>query len=321
MVLVLTSAEQMEAALSQLLAPVEVMRAPGGFRGTLECRDFGDGAALVRTRSHPAALARTRRSIAASRGDGLLLEINLRGRSVVAQRDREALLESGHGVLYDTREPYRVTLPEKNSAYLVHVPRERVPCSDRVLRAALARRFDSRLPSYGLLRGYLDVLATLDHPQAAAELGPMITRTLGDLVASIASSLAGETAVGFRETLLSALQATIHRELAEPALSPSYLARRHPRLAAQRPPCLRAHRHHSGRLHPHGTTRASPAVARTIASERLRCRVGVRIPEPEHVHPRLPRRLRRVAARTAQIITTVAGAREECAAVLSRAVR
>ena len=97
--LVLASAEQMEAALAQALVPVEVTQASPGFGGALARHEFGHDVLLVEARSRPAVLARTPRLIDDAACDAVLLEINVRGRSVVSQHGRDALLGAGDGAL------------------------------------------------------------------------------------------------------------------------------------------------------------------------------------------------------------------------------
>jgi AraC-like DNA-binding protein len=198
-----------------------------GFRGSLVRHELGDGVAIVEARCGPHELARTPRMIDLSAGDGILLEVNLSGDTVVTQHGRQATLRPGDGALYDTRRPYRIVLPEQHTAYLLHVPRNLIPLADDVLREAMARKTDDGLASYRLLRGYLEMVLSLSGATADPGARALMTRALADLATAVASSLCGAPAAASREVLLSALQTTIHREMSNPGLSPTYLAERH----------------------------------------------------------------------------------------------
>lgn len=224
---VIASPEEMEAALARAVVPVEVVRASPGFGGEVTRRDFGAGVALIEGGSRAAVLARTPQLIDASPSDGLVLEVNVRGRSVVAQRGRQAVLRAGEGALYDARWPYRIEFPEENRAYLVHVPRARLPYTDGLLGGVVAQRVDASLPSYRVLQSYVGMLRTLEGIDADRDAAGLARRTLADLVCTVISALAGRGAGGSREVLLSALQVTVARELSDPALSPATLARGH----------------------------------------------------------------------------------------------
>jgi AraC-like DNA-binding protein len=182
---------------------------------------------IVKARAGAHALARTSRLIEGSASDGLVLEVHLDGTTRMTQHGRQAVVGAGDGVLFDTRWPYELTLPEGNISYLLHVPRRLLPLRDAGLRESVARTADAGLAPYALLRGYLRLVlppATVISDPATRSLA---TRTLVDLVAAVASSLAGHGAATSRELLLSALQVTIARELGNPELSPAYLAARH----------------------------------------------------------------------------------------------
>ncbi len=227
--LLLTSAtaEEWEAAAARAVVPLRVTRMTPGFRGSLARHDLDDGVWVVDARSAAHELARTPRLIDASASDGVLLEVNVHGETVVTQHGRQARLRPGDGALYDTRWPYHLVLPRANASSLVHVPRRMLPLTDGVLHRATARGADDRLTAYGLLRGFLELVlpprAATSDPAARA----LATRSLADLVATVASALAGASPTASREALLSAMRVTVERELADPDLSPASLAARH----------------------------------------------------------------------------------------------
>lgn len=226
-VLTSSSAEQWEAASAEAVVPLRVVRMGPGFKGSLARYDLDDGIWVVDVRSDAHDLARTPQLIDASASDGVLLEINPRGGTVIDQHGRRAVLGPGDGVLYDTCCPYRLALPEQHRAYLLHVPRRLLALTDGVLQEGMARAVGERHASYRLLCGYLDLVLPLAAATTDSGTRSLASRTLADLVAVIASSLAGRGAVASRELLLSALQLTVRRELSNPSLSPAYLAECH----------------------------------------------------------------------------------------------
>ena len=225
----LTSAspERWEEAAARAVVPLRVTRMSAGFRGSLTRREFDDGVWVVEARAGAHGLARTPQTIAASASDGVVLEMNVHGSNVVGQHGRRTVLRTGEGVLYDTRHPYRLVLPDENTSLLLHVPRSRMPLTDAMLREAVARKADARMASYGLLRGYVDLVLRMTATSTDPEARSLATRSLVDLASSVAASLAGTPTTRSREALLSTLQVTIHRELSDPELSPAFLSRRH----------------------------------------------------------------------------------------------
>lgn len=225
---VLTSPTRVEAALAQTIAPAAVTAISHDAYAALQRRDYGGSVGIVRARSRGLELARTPRLVDAANAEGLLLlELNVRGRTAIAQHDREAAVGAGWGVLYATSEPYRLRLADDNLAYLVSVPRASVPLPDRVLRHAAARPIDARLPSHQLLRRYVDAMFGLAAVAQDAEAASLARTTLVELVRGLASTIAGAHAQTSREALLAALQDTVRRDLADPDLTPAALARRH----------------------------------------------------------------------------------------------
>lgn len=221
------SAEQWESASARSVVPLRVLRMAPGFRGTLARHELEDGVWIVEARAGAHTLARTSRLIEASASDGVVLEVHLDGTTRMTQHGRQAVVGAGDGVLFDTRWPYELTLPEGNTSYLLHVPRRLLPLRDAGLRESVARTADASLAPYALLRGYLRLVlppATVLSDPATRSLA---TRTLVDLAGAVASALAGRDGATSREVLLSALQVTIARELGNPLLSPSFLADRH----------------------------------------------------------------------------------------------
>jgi AraC-like DNA-binding protein len=221
------SAEEWETASARAVVPLRVMRMSAGFRGSLERFDFDDGVWVVRARSGPHELARTPQLIDASAADGVLLEVNLQGRTVVHQHGRRTVIEAGDGVLFDTRRPYRLELPVANLSYLLHLPLRTLPLTESVLRAGVARRAHHDSASLALLRGYLELVLPPARVTADAQARSLATRSLVDLGAAVATGLAGGRAAASREMLLSALRVAIARDLADPDRSPATLAVRH----------------------------------------------------------------------------------------------
>jgi AraC-like DNA-binding protein len=81
----------------------------------------------------------------AQRGQGFVKAVlHTRGRSILQQNGRTAMLRPGEWSIYDTAAPYSLTVPDRSEMLVVLIPRERLLARGLDLRDLVARRFSGR---------------------------------------------------------------------------------------------------------------------------------------------------------------------------------
>ena len=70
--------------------------------------------------------------------------LHTRGRSILQQNGRTAILRPGEWSIYDTAAPYSITLPDRSEMLVVLIPRERLLARSLDLHDLVARRFSGR---------------------------------------------------------------------------------------------------------------------------------------------------------------------------------
>lgn len=189
---------------------------------------------VARVQSSPQHVERTR-ALAGSATDAyVLLSVQLRGRTLVRQGGREAMLEPGCIAFYDTSRPYTLDLPEDFDQIVLHLP-----------HAALVQDLPAGLDGMALRLGAADPFA-----QALVAIAPQLLRLAGsgradvaaraattarDLMALALDTLtspaepgtapAGQVSCsGTADALVWRTRAAMSRRLADPDLAPAMLA-------------------------------------------------------------------------------------------------
>ncbi|MFG2231401.1 helix-turn-helix domain-containing protein [Streptomyces sp. NPDC048723] len=142
------------------------------------------------------------------------------------QNEREAVLQPGTGALFDATRPYRLHFPADSREVVLQVPRR--PLRDRVddIDELSSRALPVEDAAWRVFAAFLRELADVSKelaPEQRAELG----RTTIDLLATALRAAArGEpTAPTGRQALLRAMRCCVMDNLADPAFTPSALAR------------------------------------------------------------------------------------------------
>lgn len=160
----------------------------------------------VRSTSHH--VVRDRARIARSNEENYLLSLQVRGRGMLIQDGREAMLDPGDFALYDVTRPYDLIFDDEFEQLVMQVPRDQIA----------ARLFDvDNLTAVGV-SGKMGVgrLASMLITQTASQLGHLDQESLGQAQAStldlMANALASQK--GIRSELVSESQElTIRRIL------------------------------------------------------------------------------------------------------------
>lgn len=83
--------------------------------------------------------------LSALRGQGFVKAVlHTRGRSILEQNGRTAILRPGEWSIYDTAAPYSITVPDRAELLVVLIPRERLLARSLDLHDLVARRFSGR---------------------------------------------------------------------------------------------------------------------------------------------------------------------------------
>jgi AraC-like DNA-binding protein len=151
--------------------------------------------------------------------DVLLFSLTTAGQQVVAQDDRQAVLEPGDIFVVDSAHPGICYIPSRIHSCTLVVPKELVS-----IRGPLPDKLPASSPIARLLGGYLRLLvrelAAL--PAAAVSVAARATLELVQLAA--ASDSPEPDTLPLRVALLPQVRRYIERRLADPDLSPSSIA-------------------------------------------------------------------------------------------------
>lgn len=199
---------------------------PAVFEATVQ-RWWIDDLALVDCTCGPCSGSRTRREIAGTDGEFVVVLINRGGRETVAQGESEAGLRPGDALAWDSSQTARFAVQEPLSKRSLLIPRAAL--DEIVGRAQMTGGIllDGRKPATRLLVSYLDTLsATLPDLDPAA-VGAARNATLELFIGALrtASDTPGSTVT--QPALRAAMDRYIERHLVDSTITPARLARAH----------------------------------------------------------------------------------------------
>ena len=170
---------------------------------------------------------RVMRTGAFARQDGrAIVKVILQGegQSVVEQYGRTTLLRRGQWSIYDTSDPYSITIPFRSEMYLLLIPRERIFAPQEDIRNLVVRRFCGRRGLGKLI--WTMVSTTFDQLN---EIRNRSGRDVADVIARMIRlallDASGERApADSREALRDRIKMYISSHLGDPDLSLDKLA-------------------------------------------------------------------------------------------------
>lgn len=174
---------------------VEVaVRPAGGVNGIVRHKDVA-GIGFARLSSNAQRVDRTRGFVARSQEHHLLVNIQLRGRGLLAQDGRSAVLEPGSLVFVDSARPYTMQFDDEFEQLVVRFPMELVP------RRRLHEATSVLLPANGPGRLVTDFLLGLagQDPLTVSELVPHTVGLLDTALGWAAGRTAGSEPAITRE--------------------------------------------------------------------------------------------------------------------------
>lgn len=176
--------------------------------------------------SGPQKVMRTASHIARSSDDYFLVSIQARGRGVVRQDGRDAVLEAGDFALYDSTRPYQLLFDQSFEQIVLKLPGERLRSELRETQALTATTVSGREGAGHLLLGMIRTLRedieTLQPASALAVANgvkSILVAGLQTLPAARSPALSNLTAYH-----LARVKRRIEEQLADPALSVGSLA-------------------------------------------------------------------------------------------------
>ena len=186
-----------------------------------------DDVALVDCECSPCSGARTRRQLAETDGEFVVVLINRSGRETVQQGETEALLGPGDAVVWDSTRPARFRVWEPLAKRSLLIPRAALQevCGPAWLSGELVLSAGS--PATQLLTSYLDVLSRSLSQLSPAAVTAARNATLQLLVGALRADHAVVSSAASHPALRAAMDRYIEAHLVDPLLSPAALANAH----------------------------------------------------------------------------------------------
>jgi AraC-like DNA-binding protein len=206
--------------------PVQTSHTGGDFEGSIQQHSLPSLDVSVVT-SGPQKVIRTPSHIARSSDDYFLVSIQARGRGVVRQDGRDAVLSVGDFALYDSTRPYQLLFDDAFEQIVLKLPGERLRSELRETQTLTATTVSGREGAGHLLLGMIRTLREdIDALQPASALAvgngvlSILVAGLQTLPAARSPALSNLTAFH-----LARIKRRVDARLDDPALSVGTLAR------------------------------------------------------------------------------------------------
>jgi AraC-like DNA-binding protein len=177
---------------------------------------------LRRISSVPHRFERTERQVRNADEDYLQIALARRGRTLVMQDGREAVIGPGDFVIYDSSRPFTFVAADSFEYQVCLHPKSRLPLSAAEMTAATARTFDGRRGIGAMLPPLLSSLDRAVGDDLPVDSQEAVARTIGDLfVALVRGQVPAESAENLH---LARARAHIGARLADRDLDPASVA-------------------------------------------------------------------------------------------------
>lgn len=213
--------------ISEAFVPLTVTEMDAGrFAGTLRTDHIGE-LMIATLGSSAQQISRTARLIAQSDRDLLQIAVSRRGNVCLEQDGRQALLNPGDLVVYETARPFRWSFGGPWDGSVLTVARQSVPLTPAQSRLITARRLPAQDGLNAVVSRFLLDLA--DNAGDLSTQSHKVATDITDLVVNlVADSLESTTPrSGTRRALLLQIKDYIDHHLTEPGLTPSSIAATH----------------------------------------------------------------------------------------------
>ncbi|UOT07745.1 helix-turn-helix domain-containing protein [Rhodococcus opacus] len=215
--------------MSDAFVPLEAVStaSDGGSRFTGRLRSSSFGAMqLSEVTGRQVSVHRTRATIKRSDPGLLKVGLQLAGRGVVVQHDREAVLTPGDFTIYDTSTPYDLHFDDDFDMFVLMFPREMLTLAPREVDTVSARRISGR-SGFGALVSQL--LASLHQNviNGTVPVTPLVEGAVANLLTAALGAEVPDVGCMPGGALLIAIKSFVEEHLGDPALDTSLVASQH----------------------------------------------------------------------------------------------
>jgi AraC-like DNA-binding protein len=194
----------------------------GSFRGRIEHARIGDvGIAKITASRHRVVRTPNRRRL----NNGLLkIAIQMKGVSCFEQQERSVVLSPNEWSIYDTAQPYSLTVPEINEMLIVMVPRDNLLTQRLHLSDLMVRKFTG-LAGMGKLAYQFMVSAFQEIPIITPEAEWDIAGAISNMIRlTMLDASEVQSEISLREVWRDRIKAYIGAHLRDPELSIQQIA-------------------------------------------------------------------------------------------------
>lgn len=217
--------------VSESFVPLEatpVQPGPAAFSGRLTGRRLRE-LAIVQVDAMPHCVERTPELINGADGGFYKLSLQLSGTGILVQDGREAVLEPGDLAIYDTGAPYTLTFHEQFTTLVLMFPKQLLGLAPEDMAEMTAVRLGR---GHRLGRAVVPFLTQIGRmlPELDGPIGHRLAMNTVDLLSTLLADEAHalpDAEAGGQERLLRRVQHFIDGQLANPDLSPGYIAAAH----------------------------------------------------------------------------------------------
>ena len=208
--------------------PLQIKIAPhDDFAGQVALTQLG-AVRVVTSGSRAQCITRTPKLIAQDSEEYLMLGLQLKGPAIIEQHARQAQLQSGDFVFWDTRQPYTINFPSDWEMAVFQFPRSAFTFSPKSIDAFTALTFHGQKGVTQIASRLLMGIADEARYQTFQHDTPLLEHTLGILDFCINHKLtACELPPNYNEVLLRRINSYIGVNLHNPQLSAAKIAQAH----------------------------------------------------------------------------------------------
>ena len=208
--------------------PLQIKIAPhDDFAGQVALTQLG-GVRVVTSGSRAQCITRTPKLIAQDSEEYLMLGLQLKGPAIIEQRERQAQLQSGDFVFWDTRQPYTINFPNDWEMAVFQFPRIAFAFSPKRIDSFTALTFHGKKGVTQIASRLLMGIADEARYQTFEHDTPLLEHTKGILEFCIGHKLTDcELPPNYNDVLLRRISNYIGVNLQNPQLSAVEIAQAH----------------------------------------------------------------------------------------------
>jgi hypothetical protein len=208
--------------------PLQIKIAPhDDFAGQVALTQLG-AVRVVTSGSRAQCITRTPKLIAQDSEEYLMLGLQLKGPAIIEQHARQAQLQSGDFVFWDTRQPYTINFPSDWEMAVFQFPRSAFTFSPKSIDAFTALTFHGQKGVTQIASRLLMGIADEARYQTFQHDTPLLEHTLGILDFCINHKLTDcDLPPNYNELLLRRINSYIGFNLHNPQLSAAKIAQAH----------------------------------------------------------------------------------------------